>query len=265
MEPQLDILGYQLTGKLGIAVSTGNVVSFPLHGHTYFELLLYLPFQGEITVNGKSFPVDEPSILLLTPNDIHKTTAFTTSPYWKVAISPALLSRLDTLPDHAKILTGGEKISFLQSCFQQMHAERDNPSLLLSIIDVVMKLLCAKGLGIHTQNRIQQTIAQALGRIHSSFTENITLQQVASETGLSAPYFSELFHRETGLCYSEYLKTIRLQYAAQLLIQESLRVTDVCMQCGFGNFSHFLRSFKQMYGCTPKEYAKSHRKTPSDF
>lgn len=51
----------------------------------------------------------------------------------------------------------------------------------------------------------------------------------------------------------EFLRTIRLKYAAKLLLQKNFNITQIALEVGFGSPSHFTKAFKQFFGCTPKE------------
>ena len=52
-----------LTGESGVNVTVGNVISFPVHTHMYYEMTLYEPFAGSITVNYQSIVMDRPAVI----------------------------------------------------------------------------------------------------------------------------------------------------------------------------------------------------------
>ena len=58
----------------------------------------------------------------------------------------------------------------------------------------------------------------------------------------------------TGQTVSEFIRTIRLKEAARLLKSKEVNVSDAMYKVGFTHRSYFTRSFKDMYGVTPKEY-----------
>ena len=55
---------------------------------------------------------------------------------------------------------------------------------------------------------------------------------------------------------SEFLDEIRLTYAANMLINSNLSVTDICYDCGYENLSWFYKKFNEKYGCSPRKYRK---------
>lgn len=89
------------------------------------------------------------------------------------------------------------------------------------------------------------------------YSEDITLQSVADAIFLSRGHLSRVFQKEMGMQFSEYLRTLRLNKAARLLISTDLPVTDVALECGFSNINTFIANFKQIYESTPGAYRKA--------
>lgn len=84
--------------------------------------------------------------------------------------------------------------------------------------------------------------------------EPITLEQAAAQAGLSPFHFLRVFGRVFGLTPHQYLIRQRLRQAARLLAEESLPVTDVAFQVGFGDLSNFVRTFGQAAGMSPTQF-----------
>ena len=58
----------------------------------------------------------------------------------------------------------------------------------------------------------------------------------------------------------DFIRSIRLKQAADLLSSQKLTVSEVAYALGFTNLSHFSTSFREFYGMSPKEYAEKNRK-----
>ena len=66
-----------------------------------------------------------------------------------------------------------------------------------------------------------------------------------------------MFKKETGLGFSKYLNSLRLQHAEQLLRSaEGQNVTRVAESCGFEDSNYFSKKFKEVYGVSPKKVQK---------
>lgn len=96
---------------------------------------------------------------------------------------------------------------------------------------------------------------------HRLSNPDLTLSDVAREAGLSLSYLHELFRDDGAGCTAqEYLKGLRLQRARELLELSSSRkttVTDVSLECGFSNMSHFSAAFKRAFGISPTDVTRN--------
>lgn len=99
-----------------------------------------------------------------------------------------------------------------------------------------------------------KVIEQAVAYIRENFSSDITLSSLAKRFSLSPEHFSRLFKKETGLGFSKYLNSLRLQYAEQLLkTSEEQSITKVAEICGFEDSNYFSKKFKEVYGISPKK------------
>jgi len=92
--------------------------------------------------------------------------------------------------------------------------------------------------------------------IGEHFTEDLTLEQVASLAGFSKYHFTRLFRQYAGTTFYKYLNQKRIAHAKNLLLDPDLSVTDVAFQSGFPSISAFLRMFRLANNCTPTEFRK---------
>ena len=76
----------------------------------------------------------------------------------------------------------------------------------------------------------------------------------ATLAGRSLSSFKRDFRRVYGAAPGAWLIRERLAYAAQRLAEDELSVTEVCLASGFGDLSHFIRSFRRRYAESPKQY-----------
>ena len=90
----------------------------------------------------------------------------------------------------------------------------------------------------------------------------ITIDEVAKRTGYSKYHFCSRFKSLTGMTYLNYLNSVRVSYACQLL-QQGESVQAVCRATGFENVSYFIQMFKKIQHVTPYQYACQHRSEPT--
>ncbi len=83
----------------------------------------------------------------------------------------------------------------------------------------------------------------------------ITFPDAAAFMGLSEPYFSRFFRKISGMTFSQYLNTVRMEHAVEMLKnnKDHLSVTEIASRCGFDTIRHFNRVFKNITGMSPRQ------------
>lgn len=83
-----------------------------------------------------------------------------------------------------------------------------------------------------------------------------TLDGAARHFYLSRSYLSTLIHKGTGCTFSQLLRKFRLMKAEQLLVQTDMKLEEICESVGYKDVTQFIRSFKAMYGQTPRNWQR---------
>lgn len=97
-------------------------------------------------------------------------------------------------------------------------------------------------------------VDRALEYIRGHYLEMMTLQQVADYVHVSKNYFSILFKKVTGQNFIDYVITLRVQRAKDLLAGTDLKVYEVAEQSGFNDVKYFSKLFKKIAGSSPVDY-----------
>ena len=84
--------------------------------------------------------------------------------------------------------------------------------------------------------------------------DDLSQGTMAQMAGISKDYFSRIFKNVTGMNYSRWLNTIRIEKATQLLQDEDISLTEIAMQSGFQSIPSFNRVFREEKGMAPGEY-----------
>ncbi|MBD1557273.1 helix-turn-helix domain-containing protein [Vibrio sp. S9_S30] len=107
---------------------------------------------------------------------------------------------------------------------------------------------------------LHPALRKALIFLGNNYTECIKLSDMASAAYTSPSHLSYLFREHLNLSFKAILVQIRIQKAKQLFdVSPMLKVTDVCLQSGFGDLSHFEKMFKRYADCTPRQYREQKR------
>jgi AraC-like DNA-binding protein len=93
------------------------------------------------------------------------------------------------------------------------------------------------------------------------YSRAISLEEIAGIANMTVNSFCRYFKTRTRKSYLDFLTEFRIGQACKLLQQEEIAIADIGYRVGFGNLSNFNRKFKEINGCTPKEYRSRQKLT----
>jgi AraC-like DNA-binding protein len=85
-------------------------------------------------------------------------------------------------------------------------------------------------------------------------TEELSLADVAKAAGASVFHFCKVFHKSTGLKFTDYVARVRLEDARTRLLNPNLRISEIAYDVGFQSLTQFNRTFKRVFGQSPTEF-----------
>ena len=109
---------------------------------------------------------------------------------------------------------------------------------------------------IHSENEI---IRKAQQYISTHIREKLSVPLVARQVDVSPSYLTALFHKNLQISPGEYIRRIKLQESKQMIRENDLNFTEIAAALQYSTVHHFSRQFKEKFGITPTEYAKSVR------
>ncbi len=90
--------------------------------------------------------------------------------------------------------------------------------------------------------------------VENSFQDNIDRETAAQMFGISSGYVSQLFTRYGKRGFNSCLTECRMRFARRLLRESHLPVYQIAAQCGYGNYVHFVRKFRELHHVSPGIY-----------
>ena len=103
-----------------------------------------------------------------------------------------------------------------------------------------------------------RAVSESIGYIESNLHMPLRIDEVAEHVNLSAGYFSVLFHRETGMAFSDYVLQRRIETAQNMLRYSDYSSTEISEILAFSSQSYFIRCFRKRVGMTPSAYRRRH-------
>jgi AraC family transcriptional regulator len=95
------------------------------------------------------------------------------------------------------------------------------------------------------------------GYIEANLSQLLSLEQIAASAALSSSHFSRVFKGATGLTPHRYVTQRRIYFAKTLLKSTALPISEVARRVGIPNQSHFTFHFRNLVGCTPRQFRTS--------
>jgi AraC-like DNA-binding protein len=150
----------------------------------------------------------------------------------------------------------------LRERLKRLH-EKEGFRRFLEVLDILQILSAAEDMQLlHDQpyqNSFHRKEQERLGRIydyiHAHYTEQISIDQVASLANLGPEAFCRYFKRMTRLTFVEFLNRYRISQSKRLLRMDR-SISEVCYECGFESLSYFNRIFKKYNGEPPSAFKK---------
>jgi AraC family transcriptional regulator len=115
------------------------------------------------------------------------------------------------------------------------------------------------GLLSHTTNKTTGKKPGWVGKVRDALhdsTENWQLADLAKLADVHPVHLSRTFSKYFHATLGDYIRTVKIQQALSLLPDKEISLTDIAIQCGFADQSHFIRSFKSYQQLTPLRYRK---------
>ncbi len=109
----------------------------------------------------------------------------------------------------------------------------------------------------HEDFRNKQKMKVAIEYINEKYNKDLTMAVVANYVSLNYSFFSQVFKDYTGMNFVNYLKTIRINNAKQLLSETDFNIAEISNKVGYENEKHFMKVFKNVVGVSPTEYRKN--------
>lgn len=103
---------------------------------------------------------------------------------------------------------------------------------------------------------LSPAIKLALDYINERYNEKIILDDVAAHVFLNRSYLSQLFKKEVGVPFGDYLETVRMKHAKYLIRNSDKSMSEIAEYVGFSNQNYFTKVFKKATGVSPMQYKK---------
>lgn len=127
---------------------------------------------------------------------------------------------------------------------------------LLSWLEFFQVNLC-KHLQSHHKSSKEELVDNIIDYINSHIDEKLTLNETASEFGITPNYLSLIFKKESNVGFSEYITNRKISKAKLMMASGNYKIYEIADQLGFENAFYFSKVFKKVEGCSPRDYLQA--------
>ena len=256
-----------------------------LHFHNYLEIGFCYEGQGrmllgeeEVRFSGREFSVIPPNYPHTTDSDLGTVSRWE---YLFVDVEGFLRSFLDTpvkadkviqrIYSKALFLEENQSPSISAKILKIMNIMRDGEEFYLEEAKGILASLLVEIARLNRRSE-EERVEEEKGKLTNMITrvqdfvsyhymEDIKVEDLAKSCHISETHFRRVFTSYMKMSPLEYINTVRINTACELLQKTDEPVADIAHKCGFITNSTFNRNFKQLMGVTPVEW----RKRPENY
>jgi transcriptional regulator GlxA family with amidase domain len=184
-------------------------------------------------------------------------------------LSPAFLADQFRLDDE-QALAGNRIINRIERVGEHQGAAGWNVTNKIPVFDAEGKIVGTAGITRPLNKLASRTgtagsFAPALEYIRDHYQHPISNQQLAEVSNMSLRAFERQFLASFHLTPQKYLRKLRLRIASRALIYTDESLSDLALNCGFGDQSHFTREFRRQFSRTPRDYREHYKTATAAF
>lgn len=272
-----------------------SVLSSPvirMHSHDFIELSYILKGEAAHIVNGKRFSVSSGDLILMSNGCEHTFENGSVDFNWiNIIFLPSLfednlsvctnLNTLFNLPYFKdKLYFNGENIKYIhlyktdkifRELFKYAQSEYFNAKkgyiyVCKDILDILLIKIARTYMNDTMHNNKKTEKNDLIYAVYNYFKPSssfnkILRNDIADALHIHPDSLSRLFKKEVGLNFSDFIRNIRLQYAACYLITTNMNINDIINYVGYRDTKNFYNAFKHTYRMTPAQYRKKYKNT----
>lgn len=264
----------------------------PLHWHEEMEFIYFKEGTFNVWLNAREFLIHAPAIMCVHAGELHSLSLSARGEESAVVFNLNILSfehydaiqaklirplmdgrlRLPVMIEHTDPLFSKVKNYYtkIKQKIKEMNRYSSGNEIGKNSSYLQIKLLLFDILSLLYENHYLQPVKdiqnenehqienlkKVLMYIKENYSSPIRLEELASLVNLNAQYFCRYFKDHLGKTTTEYINEIRIEKAAEALLETNGKIITIAQDAGFDNIGYFIRKFKQEKGVTPSQYRK---------
>lgn len=250
------------------------------HNHDFYEIYFFISGRVTYIIEGKSYLLKPGDILLINNRELHKPVIETGTAYERIVIwvNPNFISKQSTdganlsmcfeftSKSKYNLLRPNSEISYaiahIVSKLEKVCMNISFGSSILKNIYLVELIVFLNKAYLDTHDEeiendiiFNEKIDSIIRYINENLHNDLSLELLSDRFYLSKYHLLREFKKNVGYTIHGYIQRKRL-IMAKILLRGNVPVTEVCLRCGFRDYSNFIRSFKKAFGLSPRKYSR---------
>nr|WP_068888628.1 helix-turn-helix domain-containing protein [Pedobacter panaciterrae] len=227
----------------------------PSHQHDKAQLLLVFGGIAYLQTDEKDFYIPSNHYIWIPKNYSHNLMfntqdLYIINIYFPGGISGGFYNELGIYPV-SKLLA--EMLSFSEKWHGDYFKGSWEFEFLITLRNVLSKENLKK-FSIQLPTTDDQRLQAIVGQLRSQLNENLTLERMATEWGMSIRSLTRLFQAKLHITFIQYVKMLRIIRAMELIKDSDLNMTEIAYEIGYSNISAFSNNFHQLTNMRPTEF-----------
>ncbi|MDR1774510.1 MAG: AraC family transcriptional regulator [Clostridioides sp.] len=257
-------------------------IEFEYHHHDFNKIIIFLGGKVSYYIEGKRYDLKKSDLLFISNNEIHKPVISPDENYSRIVIwiNKDFLNHFNNF---------NNKNENLSNCFEMASAKKDylvetddrtlkniklyinkiiysndsdlfggelfNHCLFVELMITLNRIYLKKDSVAYSSSEIlcDEIVQKVLDYIENNISNDLSIDKIASKLYVSKYYLMRKFKAQVGTSIHHYVIQKRLVLAKNLIKNGEL-ITHAAVQCGFNDYSSFVRAFKSVYKMSPKQF-----------
>lgn len=250
-------------------------LTFEPHIHSHIELAFMVKGgSSQAFADEKSVLIEEGDLFLSFPNQVHyyedvekpmQVVLIIASP----DICPEFKKYFEKyLPESPIIKNAASNPIIKNSIELLLDTDLKNHKFLETVVRGTLLVILSEFLNNANLQKIgthnSDTSKDIINFCYENYTNDISLEKIASALHISRYYVSHLFAQKLRISFNDYINSLRVRKACELLKTDKMSITETALAVGYNSVRTFNRCFQKIRGITPREYREIKRKEGSN-
>jgi len=238
--------------------------SAPRHSHELFLFCLMIEGGFSEKLGAHKRECTPFTLVTHTPDETHANQCYHQGArYFVVEIGEQMLSRsreYSLVLDQPAHFDHGSSVWLAKRAYDEFHRMDAASPLVIEGLTLEMMAEVSRRSFKTSERATPRWLKQTTELLGAHFTDAVTLEGIARVVGTHPVHLARVFRQHQGCTVGEYVRRLRVEFSCRALSGTDAPLSQIALDAGFYDQSHFSRTFKRVVGLTPTSYRASFRR-----